>query len=89
MYPALSTTLLNIALHCEHMWLVCCKCAHVVVAGKVDMVVCTAGTGGTIAGIARKIKEKCPQCIVSNELLLMTVVSVVFIRIRFLGVLAA
>lgn len=32
--------------------------------GKLDMVVCSAGTGGTIAGIARKIKEKHPQCIV-------------------------
>lgn len=32
--------------------------------GKVDMVVLTAGTGGTITGIARKIKLKCPDCIV-------------------------
>lgn len=30
--------------------------------GKLDMIVCGAGTGGTIAGIARKIKEKCPTC---------------------------
>jgi cysteine synthase len=30
--------------------------------GRVDMVVCGAGTGGTIAGIARKMKEKCPDC---------------------------
>jgi len=30
--------------------------------GKLDMVVCGAGTGGTITGIARKIKEKCPNC---------------------------
>jgi len=30
--------------------------------GKIDMVVCSAGTGGTIAGIARKIKEKIPTC---------------------------
>ncbi|CAG0915194.1 unnamed protein product [Notodromas monacha] len=32
--------------------------------GKVDMVVVSAGTGGTIAGIGRKLKEKCPDCIV-------------------------
>jgi cystathionine beta-synthase len=31
---------------------------------KLDMVVITAGTGGTITGIARKIKEKLPSCIV-------------------------
>jgi cystathionine beta-synthase len=31
---------------------------------KVDMVVVGAGTGGTITGIARKIKERCPECIV-------------------------
>jgi len=30
--------------------------------GKLDMLVCGAGTGGTIAGIARKIKERCPEC---------------------------
>jgi cystathionine beta-synthase len=30
--------------------------------GKLDMIVCGAGTGGTIAGIARKIKERCPTC---------------------------
>lgn len=29
---------------------------------QVDMVVCTAGTGGTISGIARKIKEELPSC---------------------------
>ena len=31
--------------------------------GKVDMVVMGAGTGGTAAGIGRKMKEKCPSCI--------------------------
>ncbi|KAK7862791.1 hypothetical protein R5R35_003544 [Gryllus longicercus] len=30
--------------------------------GKIDMIVCGAGTGGTISGIGRKIKEKCPNC---------------------------
>ena len=29
---------------------------------RVDMVVAGAGTGGTITGIARKIKERCPNC---------------------------
>jgi len=32
--------------------------------GKLDMLVAGAGTGGTISGIARKIKEKCPDCII-------------------------
>lgn len=26
--------------------------------------VATAGTGGTICGLARKIKEKCPKCVI-------------------------
>jgi len=30
--------------------------------GKLDMLVAGAGTGGTISGIAAKIKEKCPSC---------------------------
>lgn len=30
--------------------------------GEVDMVVLGAGTGGTLTGIARKIKQKCPKC---------------------------
>lgn len=30
--------------------------------GKLDMVVVGAGTGGTISGIGRKIKERCPDC---------------------------
>ena len=32
--------------------------------GKVDMIVVGAGTGGTITGIARKIREKCPDAII-------------------------
>jgi len=32
--------------------------------GKIDMVVLSAGTGGTATGIGRKLKEKCPNCIV-------------------------
>lgn len=32
--------------------------------GKVDMVVMGAGTGGTITGVARKIKEHCPRAII-------------------------
>ena len=30
--------------------------------GKLDMLVCGTGTGGTLTGIARKIKERCPSC---------------------------
>lgn len=30
--------------------------------GSVDMVVCGAGTGGTISGIGRRLKERCPDC---------------------------
>lgn len=32
--------------------------------GKVDMVVMTAGTGGTITGVAAKIKQKLPGCLI-------------------------
>ena len=32
--------------------------------GQVDMVVSGAGTGGTVSGIARRVKEACPQAIV-------------------------
>ncbi len=32
--------------------------------GKVDMLVVGAGTGGTITGCARRIKESCPDCII-------------------------
>lgn len=35
--------------------------------GKVDMVVLTAGTGGTVTGIGRKIRDKCPNCKVSSS----------------------
>ena len=31
------------------------------IAGKIDMIVMTAGTGGTAAGIGRKLKEKLPH----------------------------
>uniref|UniRef100_A0A8C2S4D5 CBS domain-containing protein n=1 Tax=Capra hircus TaxID=9925 RepID=A0A8C2S4D5_CAPHI len=30
--------------------------------GRLDMLVASAGTGGTITGVARKLKEKCPGC---------------------------
>ncbi|RUS77921.1 hypothetical protein EGW08_014317 [Elysia chlorotica] len=30
--------------------------------GQIDMLVASAGTGGTIAGLSRKIKMKCPNC---------------------------
>lgn len=29
---------------------------------QVDMIVMGAGTGGTITGIGRKVKERCPNC---------------------------
>ncbi|KAK6168339.1 hypothetical protein SNE40_020895 [Patella caerulea] len=29
---------------------------------KLDMMVLSAGTGGTLTGVARKLKEKCPNC---------------------------
>lgn len=32
--------------------------------GQVDMVVMGAGTGGTITGVGRKIKESCPQAVI-------------------------
>ncbi|KAM4796954.1 LOW QUALITY PROTEIN: cystathionine beta-synthase [Rhinophrynus dorsalis] len=34
--------------------------------GRLDMLVAGAGTGGTITGIARKLKEKCPNCKVTT-----------------------
>jgi len=30
-------------------------------SGKLDMLVAGAGTGGTLTGVARKLKEKCPN----------------------------
>ncbi|ESO03852.1 hypothetical protein HELRODRAFT_79716, partial [Helobdella robusta] len=32
--------------------------------GKLNMLVCSAGTGGTLSGIARKIKERLPDCLI-------------------------
>ena len=36
--------------------------------GQLDMIVLGAGTGGTITGIGRKIKEKIPNCKVCARL---------------------
>lgn len=41
---------------------------HYFIVGNVDMVVLGAGTGGTLTGIARKIKQKCPKCKVSGSI---------------------
>ena len=32
--------------------------------GTVDMFVMGAGTGGTVTGVGRKLKEKCPNCVI-------------------------
>ncbi|KAK4884436.1 hypothetical protein RN001_000707 [Aquatica leii] len=32
--------------------------------GKIDMVVIGAGTGGTVSGVGRKLKELCPNCVI-------------------------
>ena len=32
--------------------------------GKVDMVVIGAGTGGTVTGVAQRLREACPNCVV-------------------------
>ena len=32
--------------------------------GKVDMIVMSAGTGGSITGVGRRLREACPDCIV-------------------------
>lgn len=32
--------------------------------GKIDMAIVGAGTGGTVTGIGRKLKELCPNCII-------------------------
>lgn len=41
-----------------------CKANICNITLQLDMVVISAGTGGTITGIARKLKEKLPSCIV-------------------------
>lgn len=37
-------------------------------SGKLDMLVAGAGTGGTLTGVARKLKEKCPNIKARNTL---------------------
>ena len=45
------------------------------------MVVLGAGTGGTLTGIARKIKQKCPKCKVS-----IFVLKILYFVLKFLGI---
>ncbi|PAA69733.1 hypothetical protein BOX15_Mlig000058g1, partial [Macrostomum lignano] len=33
-------------------------------SGQLDMVVLGAGTGGTLCGVARKLKQRCPDCLI-------------------------
>ncbi len=50
------------------------------------MIVCGAGTGGTITGIARKIKEKCPSAKVQFTLCVHACVSVGYVKRTLAGV---
>jgi len=47
---------------CTVIYIYCYTAMILLCTGKLDMMVCTTGTGGTIAGTARKIKECCPTC---------------------------
>ena len=52
---------------------------------KLDMIVCGAGTGGTITGIARKIKERCPDAKVQIGLSHLTIFRISDCEIILLG----
>lgn len=56
--------------------------------GKVDMLVAGAGTGGTITGIARKLKEKCPNVKVNANTLCQRIPFVSLIKQWFLNLIA-
>ena len=41
-----------------------CGVISLISAGKIDMIVIGAGTGGTVSGLGRKLKEKIPGIVV-------------------------
>ena len=53
-YPRTDNTYLYIS--------VCGDFCCMTLVDKLDMVVLGVGTGGTMTGISRKIKERCPNC---------------------------
>ena len=48
-----------------HVYTMSCVSIHVH-TGKVDMVIIGTGSGGTVCGVGRKIKEVYPNCKVGN-----------------------
>ena len=51
------------------------------------MVVCGTGTGGTLTGLSRKMKERNPKCIVSNsKRLSFSFLFYIFSKVSFNGI---